>query len=91
MDSLQQAARDAYSTRFGAQAAEAARQTTYNQGEAARQTQFNENTAQQILNAWLQKLGVAIESGRYGTSQSTGSSSGGSSSSGFNFGFNPFG
>ena len=79
IQNLQQAARDAALGRFGAQQTEAARQTAFDTGEATRQTGFNTDTAQQLLDLWLKKLGVAVEAGRYSTGQSSGSSSGTSS------------
>jgi hypothetical protein len=75
INNLQQAARDAALGRLGAQQTEAARQTAFDTGEATRQTGFNTDTAQQLLDLWLKKLGVAIEAGRYSTGQSTGESS----------------
>jgi hypothetical protein len=79
IQNLQQAARDAALGRLGAQQTEAARQTAFDTGEATRQTGFNTDTAQQLLDLWLKKLGVAVEAGRYSTGQSSGSSSGTSS------------
>jgi len=79
IQNLQQAARDAALGRLGAEQTDAQNRTAFDVGEATRQTGFNTDTAQQLLNLWLKKLGVAIESGRYATGQSSGSSSGTSS------------
>ena len=76
MDSLQQAARDAFNTRIGLE-----------EREAARETGFNERTAAGILDLWLKKIGIAAQTGAY--SRGEGSSSG--SGSGFNFGLFNFG
>jgi len=84
MQNLQQAARDAFMGRLGAEQTDAQNRTAFDVGEAGRATGFNQDTAKTILQNWLQKLGLAIESGRYATGQSTGQSTG--DSSGFNFG-----
>ena len=76
IQNLQQAARDAALERLGAEQTEAGRRTAFDTGEATRQTGFNEDTAKALLQTWLQKLGLAIESGRYSKGQSTGQSSG---------------
>jgi len=90
IQNLQQAARDAALGRLGAEQTDAQNRTAFDVGEATRQTGFNTDTAQQLLNLWLKKIQIAIESGRYATGQSTGESSGTSSgvqgSGGF-FGF----
>lgn len=80
LDSLQQAARDAFTGRLGLE-----------EREAGRETGFNEQTAARLLELWLKKLGIAIESGRYSTSSGQGTSQGSGSSSGFNFGLLNFG
>jgi len=76
IQNLQQAARDAALGRLGAEQTDAQGRTAFDVGEATRQTGFNTDTAQQLLNLWLKKLQVAIEAGRYGKGQSTGSSTG---------------
>ena len=89
IQNLQQAARDAALGRLGAEQTDAQSRTAFDVGEATRQTGFNTDTAQQLLNLWLKKLQVALESGRYSTGQSTGESSAtGMTGSGglFNFG-----
>ena len=78
IQNLQQAARDAVLGRLGAEQTDAARRTEFDTGEATRQTGFNVTTAEQLLNLWLKKLQVAIESGRYSTGQSSSQSSGSS-------------
>jgi hypothetical protein len=70
---LQQAARDAQYGRLSAQ-----------QNEYGRETEFNQQNAQAILQAWLAKLGLAIQAGRYSKGSSSTSSDGG-----FNFGIIP--
>jgi hypothetical protein len=79
MNNLQQAARDAFQGRLGVETAEAGRKTAFDTSEATRQTGFNEQTASQLLDLWLKKLGVAIEAGRYSTGQSQSTASGTSS------------
>ncbi len=76
MQNLQQAARDAFQSRLGMEASEAARKTQFITGEAARLTGFNEQTASTLLDSWIKKLGIAIEAGRYSTGQSQGTSQG---------------
>ncbi len=80
MQNLQQAARDAFQSRLGLETSEAARRTGFDTSEATRQTGFNEQTQSALLDAWLKKIGLAIEAGRYskGESQGTSSSSGSS-------------
>lgn len=80
MESLQQAARDAFTGRLGLE-----------EREAGRETGFNEQTAARLLELWLKKLGIAIEGGRYSTSTGQGTSQGSGSGSGFNFGLFNFG
>ncbi len=82
IQNLQQAARDAFQSRLGLETSEAARKTGFDTSEATRQTGFNEQTASQLLDLWLKKLGVAVEAGRYSTGQSQSTASG--SSSGIN-------
>lgn len=89
INSLQQAARDAFMGRLGMEQTEAARRTGFDVSEAGRETGFNQDTASKLLDLWLKKLGTAIEAGRYSTGQSTssGTSSGMSGSGGiFQFG-----
>jgi len=89
LSNLQQAARDAFQGRLGAETGEATRKsafdlaqaqnrTGFDTGEATRQTAFNEQTQQAILDSWMKKIALAIESGRYsqgsGTSYGTGNS-----------------
>lgn len=73
--------------RTGFDVGEAGRRTGFGTAESERETGFNERTAQTLLDVWLKKLAMAIESGRFGTGQSTGASSGSSSAIGGNFGF----
>jgi len=75
IQNLQQAARDAALGRLGAEQTDAQNRTAFDVGEATRQTGFNTDTAQQLLNLWLKKIQIALESGRYSTGQSTGESS----------------
>ena len=75
IQNLQQAARDAALGRLGAEQTNAQNRTAFDVGEATRQTGFNTDTAKQLLNLWLKKLQVALESGRYATGQSSGQSS----------------
>ena len=75
ISSLQQAARDAALGRLGMQ-----------QQEATRRTSFNQENALAILNAWLQRMGLAATAGRESSGTSSGSAGGG-----FSFGIsNPF-
>jgi hypothetical protein len=88
MQNLQQAARDAFQGRLGAETTEAGRKTAFDvgqgasrtafdTGEATRQTAFNEQTQQALIDSWMKKIALAIEAGRYskgsGTSYGTGS------------------
>jgi len=77
LSNVQQAARDAFQGRLGAETTEAGRRTAFDTGEATRQTGFNEQTQQALLDSWMKKIALAIESGRYsqgsGTSYSKGS------------------
>ena len=84
MDNLQQAARDAFSTRIGLEEREAGRETAFKTAEAARETGFNEETAARLIDLWMKKIALAIESGRFGESRSDslGFSSGSSSQPG---------
>jgi hypothetical protein len=82
MQNLQQAARDAFQSRLGLETSEAARRTGFDTSEATRQTGFNEQTQSALLDAWLKKIGLAIEAGRYSKGESTSSSYGTSSSIG---------
>lgn len=102
LEGLQQAARDAFMGRLGAEqteaarrtgfdTSEAARRTAFDTGEAGRETGFNEQTAARLLELWLKKLGIAIEAGRYSTATGQGTSQGSGSGSGFNFGLFNFG
>jgi len=72
IQNLQQAARDAFMGRLGAETAEAARRTGFDVGEATRETGFNQDTAKAILEMWMRKIMAAIESGRYGEGASSG-------------------
>jgi hypothetical protein len=89
LSNLQQAARDAFQGRLGAETTEAGRKTAFDvgqgasrtafdTGEATRQTAFNEQTQQALLDSWMKKIALAIESGRYsqGSGTSYGTSSG---------------
>ncbi len=80
MNNLQQAARDAFQSRLGLETSEAARRTGFDTGEATRQTGFNEQTASQLLDLWMKKIGLAIEAGRYSKGESQGTSYGTTSS-----------
>lgn len=102
LEGLQQAARDAFMGRLGAEqteagrrtafdVGEAGRRTAFDTGEAGRETGFNEQTAARLLELWLKKLGIAIESGRYSTATGQGTSQGSGAGSGFNFGLFNFG
>ncbi len=82
MQNLQQAARDAFQSRLGLETSEAARRTGFDTGEATRQTGFNERTQSALLDAWMKKIGLAIEAGRYSKGDSEGTSKGGSSAFG---------
>ncbi len=87
LENLQQAARDAVMGRLGAETSEAARKTDFavNQakgltdwftGESTRQTGFNEQTATQLMDSWIKKIGLAIEAGRYSKGEGQGTSYG---------------
>ena len=91
MQNLQQAARDAFTGRLGAETTEAGRktsfdvgeagrQTEFNTGEAGRQTAFNEQTSARLVDLWLKKIAALIEAGRYSRGESQGTSRGDSSS-----------
>lgn len=72
IQALQQAGNEAALARLGVQ-----------QGEAARRTAWNEQRAMAVLNAWLNRLGLAATAGR--TGESSGFSRG-STDGGFEFG-----
>ncbi|MES2366802.1 MAG: hypothetical protein V4563_13050 [Pseudomonadota bacterium] len=93
IQNLQQAARDAYQSRLGLETSEAARKTGFDTSEATRQTGFNEQTQSALLDAWMKKIGLAIEAGRYSQGQGTsyGTSSSSSGSGGANASFMSFG
>ncbi len=76
MQNLQQAARDAFQSRLGLETSEAARRTGFDTSEATRQTGFNEQTQSALLDAWMKKISLAIEAGRYSKGDSQGSSQG---------------
>lgn len=91
MQNLQQAARDAFTGRLGAETTEAGRktsfdvgeagrQTEFNTGEAGRQTAFNEQTSARLVDLWLKKIAALIEAGRYSRGESQGTSRGDTSS-----------
>ncbi len=82
LQNLQQAARDAFQSRLGLETSEAARRTGFDTGEATRQTGFNEQTSAALLDAWMKKIGLAIEAGRYSKGESESTSYGTSSSIG---------